>query len=135
MSIWASERTHCIICHLVCDKTPREKSMQLTNTLRRVMGLPCFYCKLAQYKKINNFWFVKIWETLQIFCLSFHKSFIFNCFKLNQCAIKTRQYHLFSLMHMSTGYFFLGVPMANFDSRPRWKLTKSYTKSAYFPSW
>ena len=31
-----------------------EKSTQLTSTLWRIMALPCFYCKLAQFKTINN---------------------------------------------------------------------------------
>ena len=31
----------------------REKNTQLTSIPRRVMGLHCFYCKLAQFKTIN----------------------------------------------------------------------------------
>ena len=30
------------------------KNTQLTSTPRTVMALPCFYCKLAQFKTINN---------------------------------------------------------------------------------
>ena len=42
----------------------REKSTQLTSTLRRVIALPCFYFKFAQFKTIYNFWFVESGETL-----------------------------------------------------------------------
>ena len=39
---------------------------------------------------------------------------------------------LLSLVYLSTGYFFLGSPMAHFVSRSRRKRTKSDTESAYF---
>ena len=44
----------------------REKRTQLTSTVRRVMGLPCFYCKLAQFKNLEENVLLKCEETLSI---------------------------------------------------------------------
>ena len=44
-------------------REPR-KSTQLASTLRRVIALHCFYCKLAQFEIIESFWFLKGGETL-----------------------------------------------------------------------
>ena len=96
-----------------------KKKTQLTSTPRRVMGLHCFYWKLAQFKTINNDGFVKNWETLEIFPLPFHKPLITNYFKLSQLAIKTMQSH-YSLgvlvnwvffFRLSDGLFWLQVTM------------------------
>ena len=54
---------------------------QLTNTPRRVMGLHCFSCNLAQLKKYIIRVREKVKKIFQEFPV-FHKSLIVNCFKL-----------------------------------------------------
>ena len=51
----------CTFCVIFCQFSTwpgvtwsRTKNTQLTSTLRRVMGLPCFYCILIQFDRVNN---------------------------------------------------------------------------------
>ena len=106
-------------CHLESKWAlwePR-KNTQLTSTLRRVMALPCFHCKLPQFK---------------IFCLPFQTTLFVNCFKFSQFSIKQSNpitvlsvlVNWVFLSQLSDGLFWLQVTM---------KTDKKWHEKCIFP--
>ena len=76
----------------------------MTNTPWRVMVMPWFYFKLAQFTRINNLHFVKRrGNSLNIY-LPLHKSYIVNCY-IEPTYIKTKAMLWLSLVYLSTGLF------------------------------